>query len=105
MRVGVTGSRGLIGRALLPALRGAGHAASRLVRAPELPGASDWSWDPATGALSGQEPGGLDAVVHLAGEPIGGSRWTPAFRTLLRASRIEPTRPLSLPPPPPPDPP
>jgi NAD dependent epimerase/dehydratase family enzyme len=35
-----------------------------------------------------------DAVVNLAGASIAGGRWTPARKTELRASRVEPTRAL-----------
>ena len=35
-----------------------------------------------------------DAVIHLAGESVGGQRWTPEFKRKLHASRVEPTRAL-----------
>ncbi|MGH9535060.1 MAG: TIGR01777 family oxidoreductase [Terriglobales bacterium] len=92
MRVLVTGSSGMVGRALLPALRAAGHTPVAAVRAAAAaPGCA--IWDPATGSL-GPEAGALDAVVHLAGASIGGGRWTPARQALLRDSRVPATERL-----------
>ena len=36
---------------------------------------------------------GVDAVIHLAGEPVAG-RWTAAKRDAIRRSRVEGTRAL-----------
>lgn len=36
----------------------------------------------------------LDAVVHLAGAPIAGKRWSKAYRETIRHSRVEGTRAL-----------
>jgi uncharacterized protein (TIGR01777 family) len=69
VKVGVTGSSGLIGSRLMAAL-GAGAVA--LPREP--------------GDLSG-----LDAVVHLAGEPVA-QRWTSAAKQEIERSRVEGTR-------------
>ena len=92
MRVGVTGASGLIGSALARALLDAGAQVSRLVRSRARLGPGDRLWDPPTGSL-GDGPE-LDAVVHLAGENVGGGRWTRAFKARLAASRVEPTRRL-----------
>ena len=55
MRVAVTGSSGLIGPALVTALRAAGHDVLRLVR--REPGQRTRAWDPAAGAID-------DAALH-----------------------------------------
>ncbi len=85
LRVLVSGARGLVGRALLPGLRAAGHEAVVLTRHATGPG--EVEWDPAGGRLDARGIEGCDAVVHLAGEPIG-ARWTPARKALIRASRV-----------------
>jgi uncharacterized protein len=98
MKVLVTGSTGLVGSALLPALQKAGHTVCRLVRPGTVVkgGSSDGfqvPWNPATGELGGAGVG-ADAVVNLAGASIAHGRWTPARRTELRTSRVETTRAL-----------
>lgn len=97
IRVGVTGSGGLVGSALVPYLTTSGHEVVRLVReAADAEGetvAHDHAvWTPGTGELAGG--GAVDAVVHLAGEPIASERWTPEKRRRIRDSRVEPTRRL-----------
>jgi uncharacterized protein (TIGR01777 family) len=52
-------------------------------------------WHPAAGVLAVSQWEGLDAVIHLAGENLGGARWTPARKQLLRDSRIKTTDLLS----------
>lgn len=86
MRVVVSGASGLIGSALLPALRAAGHQPVALVRRPPRT-ADEIEWDPAAGKL---DPGALDsadAVVHLAGAGIGDRRWTDDYKRELLDSR------------------
>ncbi|MBX3729462.1 MAG: TIGR01777 family oxidoreductase [Candidatus Sumerlaeia bacterium] len=95
MRVAVTGSSGLIGRALVGALQGDGHEVVRLVRRP-AGGAGEVYWDPAKGFPDG--PGaleGCEAVVHLAGVNIAEGRWTAARKRRIRESRVQGTGTLS----------
>ncbi|HSB71659.1 MAG TPA: NAD-dependent epimerase/dehydratase family protein, partial [Candidatus Methylomirabilis sp.] len=67
MHVAVTGSRGLIGSALVPFLATQGHRVTRLVRGAALgTGEVSWSPDESLRDVSGLHD--LDAVVHLAGE-------------------------------------
>jgi uncharacterized protein (TIGR01777 family) len=90
MKVAITGSSGLIGSALVPVLTTGGHEVVRLVRRPPKEG-DEARWDPETGAVDSGALEGVDAVVHLAGENIAGSRWTEARKALLRSSRVGPT--------------
>ena len=90
MKVLMTGSRGLIGSALVPFLRGCGQQVTPLVRGPSVPDAP--SWDPDGGTISAGALDGVDAVVHLAGENIAAGRWTPARKALIERSRVTGTR-------------
>ncbi len=88
MKIGVTGSSGLIGTALLPALRAGGHDVVRFVRGDaSAPDAR--AWDAATLAPSAVED--LDAVVHLAGAGVADSRWTDAWKREVLDSRVQGT--------------
>jgi uncharacterized protein (TIGR01777 family) len=89
MKVAVTGASGLIGSALVPALREAGHDVVTLVRrAPE--GQSEVEWRPDAGTIDAERLVGVDAVVHLAGETIG-QRWSAEARDRIRGSRVDGT--------------
>jgi uncharacterized protein len=94
VKIAVTGSSGLIGSALLPALRDDGHTVLRLVRRPPA-GADELRWDPATRTLDPAALAGVDAVVNLAGVGIGDRRWTAARKRAVLASRVEATETLS----------
>jgi uncharacterized protein (TIGR01777 family) len=97
MKILVTGSTGLVGRALVTALAKDGHSVCRLVRpetnANDDAGGFNVAWNPATGELGGAAVG-PDAVVNLAGASIGDGRWTLKRKKELRASRVETTRAL-----------
>jgi uncharacterized protein len=95
MNILVTGSSGLVGSALIPALTAEGHRVSRLVRSKSNLGIRDTFWDPAGGELYSPPLEGLDGVVHLAGESIAGGRWTKGRKLRIRESRIQGTRLLS----------
>jgi uncharacterized protein len=93
LNVLVSGSTGLVGSALVPALTNQGHRVVRLTRSG---GAGDDAvgWDPSTATIDAARLRGIDAVVHLAGENIVG-RWTPAKKARIRDSRVEGTRLLA----------
>lgn len=92
--VAIAGSSGLIGTALVSALRAADHRVLRLVRrAPSNP--QELHWNPDTGALDPNALSGVDAVVNLCGVNVGGGRWSGAFKQSLRDSRITPTEVLA----------
>jgi uncharacterized protein (TIGR01777 family) len=87
LRIGVTGATGLVGQELCAFLRGGGHTVVPFSRG----GAPDAiRWDPGRGVLDPADLAGLDAVVHLAGEPIA-ARWTPAHKARVRDSRVQGT--------------
>jgi hypothetical protein len=94
MQILVSGSTGLIGRALVAHLREAGHEVTRLVR-PRSPDSADGiEWDPAAGRLDADQLEGFDAVVHLAGESIN-QRWTASTKERIRRSRVQGTELLA----------
>lgn len=123
MRIAVTGSSGLIGKALTSSLRADGHHVVRLVRRPPRGGAdrpgeraaggraasapaagdttasartvSEVRWDPRAADAGDPPLAGIDAVVHLAGAGVGDHRWTAAYKAEIRASRVLATRALA----------
>lgn len=94
MDVLVSGSRGLIGSALIPALTNEGHRVVRLVRSRDTGEDGTVWWDPSAGEIEVDRLEGIDAVVHLAGESIVG-RWTSAKKARIRESRVRGTRLLA----------
>ncbi|MCW2568301.1 MAG: hypothetical protein JWN54_2398 [Mycobacterium sp.] len=90
MRIAITGASGLIGSALVPALRQDSHSVLRLVRR-EPRGDDELRWDPARHELDPHALDDVDAVVHLSGAGIGDKRWTEAYKRELVDSRIDST--------------
>ena len=98
LRVAVTGSTGLIGRALVERLEAGGHQAVPVVR----PGGSRGSdsstsvlWDPTASEMDAGALEGFDAVVHLAGEPIAARRWSTEQKERIAQSRARGTAVLA----------
>lgn len=96
MRVGVTGSSGLIGSALLSALGDRGDSVVTFLR-PESPQPSNSfvRWDPSRAYVDESDlrkVGRLDALVHLAGVGIGDRRWSESRKAIILTSRVESTR-------------
>ena len=84
----ITGATGFIGSRLALALANAGHQVIALVRNPAK---ADVLHPPVTLITSlDQLPGDakIDAIVNLAGEPIGNGLWTEAKRRKILDSRI-----------------
>lgn len=94
MRVLIAGSSGLIGSALIPALRTSGHEVLRLVRR-EPRAADERGWDPPAGRIDEGAVDGAHAVINLCGRPLAPARWSAARKQLIRDSRIEPTEVLA----------
>lgn len=90
MKIVVSGSSGLIGSALVPALRASGHDVVRLVRR-SAESSDEIPWDPAAGTIDAARLRGVDAAVHLAGEGIGDHRWTEEQKRRVHDSRTEGT--------------
>jgi uncharacterized protein (TIGR01777 family) len=95
MRILVTGATGLIGKKLCQELIRRKHEIAIAARDPEKAAAKlklpvmGFRWD----ALSGEPLPPLsldrvDAIVHLAGEPIGDRYWTKAVKDRIQLSRV-----------------
>ncbi len=89
MRVLITGASGLVGRALGAKLRARGDDVVPAVRRADAEGVR---WDVERGFEPPDALSGFDAVVHLAGENVGGGRWTAARKRRILDSRVHGTR-------------
>ncbi len=91
MKVLVSGSHGLVGTALVGALRQDGHEVIRLVRG--TPGPDDVVWNPEAGTVDRERliDATVDAVVNLAGESIFARRWSAAGKRRIETSRTQGT--------------
>jgi hypothetical protein len=78
MRIAVTGGTGFIGGRLIPRLRAHGHESVLLRHGDDWPAVT---------------LDGMDAVIHLAGEPVA-QRWTADAKRRIRESRVEGTEGL-----------
>ncbi len=93
MKILVSGASGLVGSALTPFLMAKNHQIIKLVRTPtHLLSSQEISWDPNRGILDPRALEGLDAIIHLAGENIGSSRWTEEKKSRILDSRVIGTR-------------
>jgi uncharacterized protein (TIGR01777 family) len=99
MKVIVTGSGGLVGRALVRSLLADGHAVTKLVRGGaqqfRTPGSAAVEWNPEGGTIDAQALEGHDAAVHLAGEPVAEGRWDDEKKRRILESRVKGTRLLA----------
>lgn len=94
LTVAIAGSSGLIGSALVSALRSADHRVIRIVRRAAA-NRDEVYWNPDSGDFDPAGLDGVDAVVNLCGVGVGDKRWSGAFKQSLRDSRIEPTEVIS----------
>jgi uncharacterized protein len=103
LRVTVTGATGLIGTALVAALRDRGAQVTVLSRDPERaqarlgstgqPALEAVRWEPMSEPAPAMALAGRDAVVHLTGENLA-QRWTTTAKQAIRESRVTGTRNL-----------
>ncbi len=90
MKVVVSGASGLIGTALISALKAAGHDVVQLVRREPSSG-DEVRWDPQQGQLDPTALRGVEAAINLSGAGVGSRRWTASYKRTLRESRISTT--------------
>ena len=87
MKILISGSSGLVGRALTAALETRGHNVIRLVRDRKQAASNSVFWDPHNNQLDPADLSGIEGVVHLAGESVSSQRWTDAEKKEILASR------------------
>ena len=98
MKIVITGATGFIGAPLVAALKERGDTITALSRnadkAKAALGVEAVTADLETPGPWSEALAGADAIVHLAGESIGGKRWDARQKQVLRDSRVEATRTL-----------
>lgn len=93
--IGITGGTGLIGRQLSKMLTARGYEVLILSRHP---GTSDQKatkqvlFDAESGKCDKNALAQLTGVIHLAGEPVAGKRWTEAQKSKIFDSRVSGTK-------------
>ncbi len=99
MKVAVTGATGFIGGPLVRALKARGDDVVAFVREPARAKSRLPDVELVKADLENKGPWSdiletVDAVAHLAGEPIAGKRWDARQKQRIRDSRVESTRTL-----------
>lgn len=101
LRIGVTGSTGMIGRRLVDLISVLGHRAIRILRPSSVDAVQEFPtssvsvvWEPGKGFSNNAVVQGLDAVIHLAGKGIASMRWTDSVKQSIRESRVQGTQAL-----------
>lgn len=95
MKVLVSGASGLVGSAVVDNLSSKGVEVLQLVRKTPRDVAREIVWNPSEGIADTSKLEGLDAVIHLAGEPIAEGRWTEEKKRRIRESRARGTQVLA----------
>ena len=97
MNITITGATGFIGRHLISRLAAEPHQLHALSRHTNIKfgDTAVWitKWDPAAEDPPPESVANADAIVHLAGEPVG-QRWTPEAKRKIRESRVQSTQRL-----------
>ncbi len=89
LKVLISGGYGFIGSRLGNFLKAQGHSVSVLSRNPRE---GDVGWDPVKGNIDSNALNGFDAIIHLAGENLGASRWNDRLKKRIFDSRIDSTK-------------
>ncbi|MBX2989920.1 MAG: TIGR01777 family oxidoreductase [Bacteroidetes bacterium] len=100
MKIVIAGGTGFIGRNVMEHFAASSHSVVLLsrnpaaVKVPQWPNVHVVKWDGRTAGAWYSEIEGADAIVNLAGESIGGKRWTSNQKQKILESRINATRAL-----------
>src|SRR5262249_42899932 len=96
MKILITGATGLIGRSVCRSLIDEGHQVAVLSRRPpaaiDLAGVIAFRWEPVAESPPTAALEGVEAVIHLAGEPVAAARWTDEQKRRIRDSRVKGSR-------------
>lgn len=95
MKVLLSGASGLVGSAVAGNLSSKGVEILRLVRHAPRDEAHEFRWSASEGITDRVKLEALDAVIHLAGEPIAEGRWTEEKKQHIRESRVRGTQVLA----------
>ncbi len=96
MKIAVSGGTGFIGRRIVERLLENGHYVGVWSRHPgreNRAAVASYYWDPLAGEPPVNSINTMDAVIHLAGEPVA-QRWNAAVKSRIRDSRVLGTRRL-----------
>jgi uncharacterized protein (TIGR01777 family) len=86
----ITGSTGMVGKALLKTLLKRGHRVSVLSRKPlKIKGVTVYLWDVYKEKIDKNCLNGIDTIVHLAGENIAEKKWTKERKRQIIESRTK----------------
>src|SRR5262245_42849706 len=92
MKILITGATGLIGRRICRSLINEGHQLVVLSRRPpaatDLAGVISFRWEPVAEHPPATGWEDVEAVIHLAGEPVAAARWTVEQKRRIRDSRV-----------------
>jgi uncharacterized protein len=90
----ITGVTGLVGKALSRQLQAKGYTVVPILRKPNPAWPNAVLWNPQAGTLPTEALEGVEAVFHLAGEPIA-QLWTAKAKQAILSSRQQGTRLLA----------
>jgi uncharacterized protein (TIGR01777 family) len=94
-KIVVAGGSGFIGEQLVRRLLSRGDEVAVLTRNPsKVHGGRALAWDPASEGSWMDEVAAADVVINLAGENVGGGRWTDARKKRVVESRVHATTAL-----------
>ncbi|AYF45168.1 TIGR01777 family protein [Halobacteriovorax sp. BALOs_7] len=99
MSILITGATGLIGQELVYALAKAGHEDIRVLTRNTAKAAKQFTiplsffeWDPNANKIDESALEGVETIIHLAGENIGGGRWSEKQKEKILNSRTQSTK-------------
>jgi uncharacterized protein (TIGR01777 family) len=96
MKCVISGGTGFIGRRIVDRLLQDGHYVGVWSRKPgneKRAAVASFSWDPMQGEPPAESLNAMDAVIHLAGEPVA-QRWNNEVKRRIHDSRVLGTRAL-----------
>lgn len=85
----ITGATGLVGSALQKRLHGLGYELHLLSRQSGTLPPDTFHWDIVKQTIDPKCLEGVESIVHLAGEPLMGKRWTAAQKQRIISSRTD----------------
>jgi uncharacterized protein (TIGR01777 family) len=93
MKILISGSTGMVAKALIPVLENKGHEIYKLVRKSK-DGQNEIVWDAEKGFSEENEKKiqGFDAVINLVGDNVASERWDAEKKKRIRNSRVLGTR-------------